>query len=289
MRTIVIVAIVLSLIGAARADSAADTTRRPIQIPSQDLRLALRRYAEIEHLHMIFLAEDVKNKSSEEVSGTLTDTEALNQLLRGSHLTYMPIDTDTMMILPVRAASESSESEVDAVEEGGTSRPAQVTITAPDVSNAGKLKSLRALGDVSRQEYERLAETLPFEKSVNVKFSGTLRYRGPSHLGTHVQSATIDGLVVSRVFKFTQEKAESKLLVYNTNAFPLFVEVDYGQSRLGEGAYFALAPGETGLAISWIPRPCGTDTRYHRLSVCSDYPINPGTARVRMLGKWDFN
>jgi len=74
MRVAAIVAIGLSMIGSTRAE---DATRRPIQIGPQDLRPALQTYARLERLHVLFLSEDVQNRKTEGVSGTVTNAESL--------------------------------------------------------------------------------------------------------------------------------------------------------------------------------------------------------------------
>jgi hypothetical protein len=292
MRVAAIVAMGLAMIGSTRAE---DATRRPIQIGPQDLRPALQTYAKLERLHVLFLSEDVQNRKTEGVSGTLTNAEALEELLRGTNLTYQPLGDGSIMILPARTeAASQAESEVmagNAIDLAGTlSRRDQVTITAPSAQDAEQLESFRELGDVSRDEYKRLAATLPFEKSVTIRFPGQVRYyQSRTPLGTHVQSANAEGLVVSRIFRFKQEQAESALLVHNSNTFPVFLEVDYAPAKLGDGAYFPLAPGETGLAISWAPTTCLPVFVDPIFAECKDYSITPGVAHVRVMKKWDSN
>jgi secretin/TonB-like protein len=292
MRVAAIVAIGLSMIGSTRAE---DATRKPIQIGPQDLRPALQTYAKLERLHVLFLSEDVQNRKTEGVSGTLTNAEALEELLRGTNLTYQPLGDGSIMILPARTeAASQSESEVmagNAIDLAGTqSRRDQVIISAPSAQDAEQLESFRELGDVSRDEYKRLAPTLPFEKSVTIRFPGQVRYyQGRSPLGTHVQSANAEGLVVSRIFRFKQEQAESALLVHNSNTFPVFLEVDYAPAKLGDGAYFPLAPGETGLAISWAPTTCLPVFVDPIFAECSSYSITPGVAHLRVMKQWASN
>jgi hypothetical protein len=123
---------------------------------------------------------------------------------------------------------------------------------------------------------------------VTIRFPGQVRYyQSRSPLGTHVQSANAEGLVVSRIFRFKQEQAESALLVHNSNTFPVFLEVDYAPAKMGDGAYFPLAPGETGLAISWAPTTCLPVFVDPIFAECSDYSITPGVAHVRVMKKWD--
>jgi hypothetical protein len=121
MRVAAIVAMGLAMIGSTRAE---DATRRPIQIGPQDLRPALQTYAKLERLHVLFLSEDVQNRKTEGVSGTLTNAEALEELLRGTNLTYQPLGDGSIMILPARTeAASQAESEVmagNAIDLAGT-------------------------------------------------------------------------------------------------------------------------------------------------------------------------
>jgi len=289
MRTVAITAIGLSIIGTALA---VDAPRKPIEIGPQELRPALQAYAKLEHLHVLFLSEDVQNRKTEGVSGNLTNAEALEELLRGTHLTYQPLGDGSIMILPARADGASkAESEVlaeNAIDLAGTfTRRSQVTITAPSAEDAEQLESFRELGALSRDEYKRRAQSLPFEKSVTIRFPGQVAYyQHSSPLGTHVQSASADGLVVSRIFRLQPEQAEAVLLVRNGNSFPVFLELDYVPARLGDGAYFALAPGETGLAISWAPTTCRPVFVDPNFSQCTDYSLTPGVAHLRVLERW---
>jgi hypothetical protein len=291
MRAVAITAMGLSIIGTTLA---VDATRRPIEIGPQELRPALQTYARLEHLHVLFLSEDVQNRKTEGVSGNLTNAEALEELLRGTHLTYQPLGDGSIMILPARAdGAWKAESEVlagNAIDLAGTStRRSQVTITAPSAEDGQQLESFRELGNLSRDEYKRLAPSLPFEKSVKIRFPGQVEYyQHRTPLGTHVQSASADGLVVSRIFRLKQEQAESALLVHNSNTFPVFLEVDYAPAKLGDGAYLALAPGETALAISWAPTTCLPVFVDPIFAQCADYSITPGVAHLRVLEKRAF-
>jgi len=100
MRTAASVAISLLMIGFALAGDPADMTRKPIQIPAQELRAALRSIGEMEGWHVVFLAEDVAHRNTQGATGNLTFEEALEQLLRNTDLTYRFLEPHTAMILP---------------------------------------------------------------------------------------------------------------------------------------------------------------------------------------------
>jgi len=100
MRTAALLAISLLMIGFARAGDPPDMTRKPIQIPAQELGVALQSMAEMEGWHVVFLAEDVAHRNTQGATGNLTFNEALEQLLRNTELTYRFLDPHTAMILP---------------------------------------------------------------------------------------------------------------------------------------------------------------------------------------------
>jgi hypothetical protein len=108
-------------------------------------------------------------------------------------------------------------------------------------------------------------------------------------LGQHIQSAGLDGMVLWRVFNLTPKKAEGQLQIHNSNSVPVFVELDFGRSDLGTGAYAALAPGETAV-WSWPPTLC-LPTVNHKAYAglfegCRDYNVWSATVHVRMLKGW---
>jgi hypothetical protein len=303
MRTTVLMAIGLSMIGAVWASDMADAKRRPIQIPAQQLSAALRTLDAIEHIHVIFLSEDVAKLDTYGASGNLTCAEALEQLLRGTDLTYGFLEARTVMILPATSArglpADSSSisgpgnnTGKDLASLGGRARADLVTITAERPSDAQQLEYFRALAATSRAEYKLLAKTLPFADSGTVRFPDAMTSeRGPDRhvpLGWYIQSGAVDGITVARVFLLTTRKAEQAMLVQNGNSSPVFVEIDYGKAAPGDGAYAALAPGETLMIGSWPPTLC-VGRAYSMRSLaegCHKYSILPGIARVRTLKEW---
>jgi hypothetical protein len=295
------------MVGSAPTGDAIDTTHKPIEIAPQALRAALPRFGDIEGLHMIFLSEDVENRITAGVSGDLTRAEALERLLRGTDLTYQFLDARTVMILPAGLATgapvEPNSTSAPAGDAGhgadGTAnteadadtRGAQVTITAARQSDAQRLEYYRLLAATSRGEYRRLLKNLRFADS------GTVTFRGfAPPLGRHRQSATMGGIVLSRIFNVASDSIERHLVAYNGNSFPVFVEID-SETALGNGAYAALAPGESAV-WTWRPIRCGggggggsADWRQGRQQLqpwgCADHPLQPGTFRLRMLKEWD--
>jgi hypothetical protein len=283
MRAAVLVAISLLMSVSARATDKVDTTRKSIQIPPQNLRVALQTLGEVEGLYMVFLSEDVQNWNTEGVSGSLTRAEALEQLLRGTDLTYRFLEAHTVMILP------ASKSDLASADPG--LRVGQVTITAP--AEAQQVEYFRLLAAMSKEEYRHVAKTLPFVDTGIVTFPGG---QGPEQrlpLGEYIQSAGVAGLVLWRVLYLTPNEAASELQVHNSNSFPVFVEIDFIPGALGKGAYAAIAPGETAV-WNWAPvhcqaRPSWAPYYLYLLAPwdCFEYEIEPGKAHVRLLKQWE--
>ncbi len=293
MRTAVLVAILSWMIGSARADDLVEAPK-PIQIPPEELRVALQTFGDIEGLRLVFLSEDVEKRDTHGVNGRFTCPQALEQLLRGTDLTFRFFDPKTVMILPIsvvdgvpvepRSTSglgdENGKIVVASVEDAA--RLPLVTITATKPSDASRLEYYRSLAKMSRSDYKRTVETLPFVKSGIVKFP-----EERMKLGQHIQSAVLDGMVLWRVFKLTPTRAESQLQVHNSNSVPVFVELDFGKADLGKGAYAALAPGETAIWSS-PPTICVPFLPLGLVDGCGDYfyKIWAATVHVQMLKGW---
>jgi hypothetical protein len=151
MRAAAWVAIGLGMIGLARADDPLET-RKSIQIPPEELGLALQTLGDIEGLHVVFLSEDVEKHSTHGVSGTFTYPEALQQLLLGTDLTFRFFDAQTVMILPINAVQgapaeprspSTSEDETGKVVVASTDtakQMPQVTITTARESDLKQLE-----------------------------------------------------------------------------------------------------------------------------------------------------
>lgn len=293
MCTAVALAVVgLSLIGSVRAADTIDMTHKPIQVPPEALQVALPKVGEIEGLHLVFLMEDVQHLNTAGVNGSLTPVEALEQVLRGTGLTYRFLEPHTVMIFPAGLAREAPDEPNSGVSAptNAAARVPQVTVTAARQSDAQNLEYFNLLAAMSRHDYRRVVKTLEFSDSGTVTFRS---FQLP--LGQHRQSARVDGIVLSRVFKSNKEKIEKWLEAYNDNSFPVFVEID-SETRLGNGAYAALAPGETAI-WTWDPTGCAGGPIGYEGALgsgiveggtlsdwgCADYPIEPGTFRVRML------
>jgi iron complex outermembrane receptor protein len=102
--------------------------RHEIRIESQPLSAALKALAAQTGLQVLVMSEDVGDKQATGVAGSLTNEEALQQLLRGSGLTYQKIDANTVAIRPVRpvpaaTSSNNTMSSGSATSSNDTSQP----------------------------------------------------------------------------------------------------------------------------------------------------------------------
>lgn len=300
MRAALWIAIGLWIIGSARADDLLET-RKSIEIPPEELGLALQTLGDIEGLHVVFLSEDVEKHTTNGASGSLTYPEALQQLLRGTDLTFRFFDAQTVMILPINAAQgaptepkptsrpEDEAGKVVVASTDTAKQMPQVTITTARPSDVKQLEYYRLLAALSRSDYARIARALPFVESGVVKFPAAEGPERRMKLGQHIQAAGLDGMVLWRVFNFTPKKAESQIQIHNSNSVPVFIEIDFGSAGLGNGAYAALAPGETAI-WSWPPTLC-LPTVNHKAYAglfegCRDYNVWSATVHVRMLKGW---
>jgi hypothetical protein len=96
------VAVLLSILNAARANAFETAARSLIQIPPQALTSALQIFGRLQGLRIVFVSEDLANAKSAGVHGTLTDEEALRALTRGTGLIFEFLDARTVSILPPR-------------------------------------------------------------------------------------------------------------------------------------------------------------------------------------------
>ena len=142
MRAAVLVAVALSIVCLSWAGDAPAMQRKPVNIPAQDLQLALQALGQQRGLHIIFTSEDVADLEAHGVTGNLTSDEALQQLLGGTGLTYQHLDPQTVSILPSEAETQATGQSTSATgaqaatkalpgnSAGGAIHMAQVTVTA---------------------------------------------------------------------------------------------------------------------------------------------------------------
>lgn len=131
----------LSLAG----DAAAAQARRTVAIAAQDLGPALRSFARERDLHLVFVSDDIVELRSPGARGNLMVEEALQQMLRGTGLTYRMLDENTVSIFPLRAA-QPQESEARSEASGSASGSG---VNLPARPGAGRLRLAQAGGTQS--------------------------------------------------------------------------------------------------------------------------------------------
>jgi hypothetical protein len=83
------------------------TPRTVFQIDAQDLASALQTFGRLRELRMVFVSEDIVNLKTSGLHAGLTDKEALQELLRGTGLTFEFLDARTVSIIPQGPATRS--------------------------------------------------------------------------------------------------------------------------------------------------------------------------------------
>ena len=83
-----VVALSLCIFGPARADDVHVPIRKPTSIPAQPLGPALQALARDRNFQVVFVSEDVNSLRTQGAMGELTQEEALQQLLRGTGLSF---------------------------------------------------------------------------------------------------------------------------------------------------------------------------------------------------------
>jgi iron complex outermembrane receptor protein len=102
------VALSLCIFGPLRADDVHVPIRKPTSIPAQPLGPALQALASQRNFQVVFVSEDVNSLRTQGAMGELTQEEALQQLLRGTGLSYRYLDEMTVIITAVSAGSNAS-------------------------------------------------------------------------------------------------------------------------------------------------------------------------------------
>jgi iron complex outermembrane recepter protein len=104
----------LSIVGFSHADDAKAAIRQPTNIPAQGLGAALRALAKERNFQIVYATQEIAKLRTRGIVGELTTTEALEQLLSGTGLTYRYLDGNTVTI--VAPATDASREVTGAVE-----------------------------------------------------------------------------------------------------------------------------------------------------------------------------
>jgi hypothetical protein len=101
LRTAVsVLALTLCIIVVAIADGALAPIKKTTNIPAQSLGAALQELARERNFQIVYVSEDVNSLRTGGAVGELTPTEALQELLEGTGLTFRYLDEKTVVIVP---------------------------------------------------------------------------------------------------------------------------------------------------------------------------------------------
>jgi iron complex outermembrane recepter protein len=118
MRSVILAtAATLAAVGLALADPAGAAMKKQyVDVPAQDLSTALQQLMKERELHAVYISEDLRNLRTGGIKGHFTASEALQQLLSGTGLTYQYLDEKTVTIVPIATAPAAHEHELGSVE-----------------------------------------------------------------------------------------------------------------------------------------------------------------------------
>jgi len=159
IRVAVVVAVVsLSVGGLSAAADAEASIRKSTNIPAGELVPALKTLARERGFQVVFQSEVVGTIRTQGASGELTTAEALEQLLRGTGLTYRYVDEKMVTIIPATAgpASPPSEMAVGTLLSWARAAPASAQPVAHAASTTNEGAGLQEVIVTARHEREDL-------------------------------------------------------------------------------------------------------------------------------------
>jgi iron complex outermembrane receptor protein len=172
---VVIAAVCLCVVGLSVADDVHASIRKQTNIPAEGLGPALQTLAKERNFQIVYVSEEVNALQTQGAIGEFTPEEALNQLLKGTGLTYRFFGENAVSVIQVTAASApppstsametqpSSRSNENSNEKEGKKsfwdnfRLAQVD-QGKAASNSGVTGSQNQLSSRSNSDEEKLSE-----------------------------------------------------------------------------------------------------------------------------------
>ncbi|MBS0417015.1 MAG: TonB-dependent receptor [Proteobacteria bacterium] len=103
----------------AVASNSKASSRKATAIPPQELWSALQTLGKDRELQVVYIWEEVRSLRTTGASGDLTCDEALQQLLRGTGLTYAYLDEKTITVFPVHPTSSGEGGKGTSASGGG--------------------------------------------------------------------------------------------------------------------------------------------------------------------------
>lgn len=154
MRLAIVTAACLGVVGLTPAADADAAIRQPTLIPQQPLESALQALATTREMRLVFASDDVHGQVGSAVSGNLTLEEALNLLLKGTHLKYRVLNGTTISIYP-SGNIEVGDAPTSMAPRGGDKKMLQSASTVvlsaeePTTRGVGRRYRLAQAGSVS--------------------------------------------------------------------------------------------------------------------------------------------
>ena len=102
-------AMCLGIVSFACAQPSTASVTQSIDVKASDLNSALTVFSGESGVHVVYISEDVGARRSPGAVGVLTPAEALQQILRGTGLTYRFLDPHTVTILPQDADGSAKD------------------------------------------------------------------------------------------------------------------------------------------------------------------------------------
>jgi len=193
--TVTAIAICMTIVGLSIADDVHASIKQPTNIPAQPLAPALQSLAKDRNFQIVYVSEEIGDRSTGGAVGEYTPEEALKQLLRGTGLTYKYLDEKTVTIVSPTAASAPPTPRQARGEKGGQKatdsfRLAEETRASPatDASVAGKGEGEHESQKTPATLEEVLVTANKREESIN-KVGLTIKaLGGPQLEQQHVES-----------------------------------------------------------------------------------------------------
>ncbi len=193
--TVTAIAICMTIVGLSIADDVHASIKQPTNIPAQPLAPALQSLAKDRNFQIVYVSEEIGDRSTGGAVGEYTPEEALKQLLRGTGLTYKYLDEKTVTIVSPTAASAPPTPRQARGEKGGQKatdsfRLAEETRASPatDASVAGNGEAEHESQKTPATLEEVLVTANKREESIN-KVGLTIKaLGGPQLEQQHVES-----------------------------------------------------------------------------------------------------
>lgn len=165
-RILIAVSVCASMLGPCFAQTPTTArTRIETRIPAEALGSALKAFAEIRHMQVLYLTTEVKGLRTPGASGNLTADETLTRMLTGTGLKYRYVDINAVSITPA--------SDISPDKGAAQAAQAQKITDSPQVGDSSNHKAASsytaaALGEVivTAQKYQQQAFDVPISLQV---------------------------------------------------------------------------------------------------------------------------